>query len=90
MILPINDKWRIRSEDRQWCVEELRGRGDKAVWQSVSYHRKLEQAANSLLQRRVRRSEAVGVQEVIDAIDRIEKELVQALSWFNSDMFKRH
>ncbi len=69
MILPIDHKHRIRSDEHCWAVETTRKRGSKTCWRGISYHPTLEAAVNSLGQRMVRTSNATTLVEALRAVE---------------------
>ena len=89
MILPINDKYRIRGERHQWVVEERKRRVSKCsdvsggaymAWKAVGYFPTLQQAVNTLTDLQLRISGAKTIVEAMVESKRITSELVAALS----------
>jgi hypothetical protein len=80
MIIPIDHKHRIRSDEHCWAVETTRKRGSKTCWRGISYHPTLEAAVNSLGRRMVRTSNATTLVEALRAVEDISAKLCQALT----------
>lgn len=89
MILPINDKYRIVGEARQWVLEQRKRRVSKRQdvagddyfeWRGVSYFPTLEMAVNSLHDLQLRTSGAKTIVEAMVESKRITSELVAALT----------
>ena len=83
MILPINDRYRIKSDQYCWTVQEQRRRTLtdqlKEDWRPVTYHPTIEQAVSSLSERMLRTSSAIGFVEGLEELKRICDTLSQAL-----------
>lgn len=83
MILPINDRYRIKSDQYCWMVQEQRRRTLtdqlKEDWRPVTYHPTIEQAVSSLSERMLRTSSAIGFAEGLEELKRICNTLSQAL-----------
>lgn len=72
MILQVNDRWRIMSDQNQWLVQWLYVVEDgktkgKESWQTKAYFRSADKAAFWLAQRRVR--DLPGTYPAADAIE---------------------
>jgi len=70
MIIPINDRYRIASDPRQWMIQESRTRNGEAEWESRYYFGTLESAVKELREVMVRTSDA---QTLVDALADVEK-----------------
>ena len=83
MILPINDRYRIKSDQYCWTVQMQRRRTLtdqlKEDWRPVSYHPTIEQAVSSLSERMLRTSSVIGFLEGLEELKRICDTLSQAL-----------
>lgn len=87
MILPINKEYRITTDKWNYIIEQFvvpktgakAGQGDWVALSSGAYHRTLDQAVQSLHGRNIRMDDAVGVQAVLDAIERSERTITAAL-----------
>ena len=77
MIIPIDDNWRIQSDEYSWQVARRRKNGD---WRPSTYHADLSQAARSLYDRQLRASDAVGAAEVQAEAERLLDRLSLALT----------
>ena len=82
MILPVNDKYRIASDSKQWIVQTPVKISKKYPdgWQSTSYYVSLPQLVNALCDRMLRESNAVGVAEGLEEVKRILRMLTHALA----------
>ena len=82
MILPVNDKYRIASDSRQWIVQTPVKVSSKYPdgWKSTSYYASLPQLVNALSDRMLRESDAVGVAEGLEEVKCILRTLTHALS----------
>jgi len=82
MILPINDKYRIASDSRQWIVQTPVKTSKKYPdgWQSSSYYVSLPQLVDALCDRMLRESHATGVAEGLEEVKRIWRTLTHALA----------
>ena len=58
MIIPINDRYRIASDPRQWMIQEPRTRNGETEWESKYYFGTLESAVKELRELMVRTSDA--------------------------------
>ena len=83
MILPINDRYRIKSDQYCWMVQEQRRRTlsgrVKREWRTHTYHPNVEQAIKNLGERMLKTSSAIGFVEGLEEIERICNTLSQAL-----------
>ena len=70
MIIPINDRYRIASDPRQWMIQEPRTRNSETEWESRYYFGTLESAVKELWEVMVRTSDA---QTLVDALADVEK-----------------
>ena len=70
MIIPINDRYRIASDPRQWMIQEPRTRNGETEWESRYYFGTLESAVMELREVMVRTSDA---QTLVDALADVEK-----------------
>ena len=58
MIIPINDLYRICSDEYQWIIQKKRNRKGKEDWASRHYYPTFESAVRSLGELMVRQSKA--------------------------------
>ena len=74
---------RLRSDSRQWIHERITNRVDKEtgerVWKQISFHSEAGLALKSLAHRLLRESDAEGIGECIDTMNRICTALTDAL-----------
>ena len=54
MIIPINARYRIVSDEYQWIIQRKRTRKGNEVWESQTYHPSVDAAVRSLGERMVR------------------------------------
>lgn len=80
MIIPIDEKHRIDTDEHSWrvCTRRKRKAGD--TWEPVSYHRTITLAVQSLADRMLRASDAVGLAEALVEVDNVTAVLSRALS----------
>ena len=80
MQISINEQYRIISDPNQWIVQKKRTRKGSLDWESIEYYSSFTLAINSLRERLVRESDAVGLTEAIAAVEKITTSLSQALT----------
>ena len=79
MIIPINDKYQISSNSLEWRIDKRKTEKDHYIWVPIAFFPRFEQAAESLGNRLIRESNAVGVAEAMVEIKRITSLLTLAL-----------
>ena len=80
MQISINEQYRIISDPNQWIVQKKRTRKGSLDWESIEYYSSFTSAINSLGERLVRESDAVGLTEAMAAVEKITTSLSQALA----------
>ena len=80
MILPINDVYRIASDNYQWIIQRRRKKKDQEIWESISFYPSLSSALNSLSESLVRGSDAEGLAEALVAVKNVTTTLSHALT----------
>ena len=70
MLIPINERYRITSDSRQWIIQQARTRNGHKSWQSKWFFPTFESALRELGQLMVRTSDA---QTLVDALADVEK-----------------
>ena len=80
MRISINEQYRIISDPNQWIVQKKRTRKGSLDWESIEYYSSFTSAINSLGERLVRESDAVGLTEAMAAVEKITTSLSQALA----------
>ena len=80
MILPINDVYRIASDNHQWIIQRRRKKKDQEIWESISFYPSLSSALNSLSESLVRGSDAEGLAEALVAVKNVTTTLSHALT----------
>ena len=71
MIIPIDDKTRIRGTEQCWQIETLRKSKDGSLWRPVSYFTTFGKALHEAAQREIRTVPAIGFIEAIRAVNQI-------------------
>ena len=86
--IQINTQYRLASDEHQWMVQKFKGvaksgrREGEEVWESISFHRELGEAATALAKREVRCSDVDGIASVQQEWERITGEIDTAFrSW---------
>ena len=80
MLIPINERFRIASDARQWMIQEARKRNGRTVWQSKYYFGTFESAVKDLGELMVRESEAQTLVDALDDVEKVTTTLSQALT----------
>ena len=89
MIIPINDRYRIASDPRQWMIQEPRTRNGETEWESRYYFGTLESAVMELREVMVRTSDAQTLEgwDLAD-IEKVTTSLSQALTPHSESILK--
>lgn len=87
MILPIDDKWRIKSDAFCWHIQRHEGKRKNRqtgepedLWVSKRYYQSLAQAANGLGELEIMTSDCTTLAEALNAVADITARLQQALT----------
>ncbi len=80
MIIPIDDKYRLKTDANQWMVQSKAMKNGKVKWKGVSYQANARQAAASLAERMVRESEAETLADALEDVKRVTDTLTRALT----------
>ena len=80
MILPIDENYRITSDQFQWIVQKRRTRKGQEDWKNLAYCAGLEHAVNELAQHRIRTSNAQTLADALAEIENVVTTLTQALT----------
>ena len=80
MIIPVNDRYRIASDPRQWMIQESRTRNGEAEWESRYYFGTLESAVMELREVMVRTSDAQTLVDDLADIEKVTTTLSRALT----------
>ena len=80
MIIPINDLYRICSDEYQWIIQKKRNRKGKKDWASRHYYPTFESAVRSLGELMVRQSKADTLADALVAVENVATTLSQALT----------
>ena len=80
MIIPINARYRIVSDEYQWIIQRIRTRKGKEDWQARLYYPTLKAAVEGLGELRVRQSKADTLVSALAAVEEVATQLSQALT----------
>ena len=80
MEIPINEKYRLSSDEYQWIVQKRRSRKGELDWTNLEYHSRLDSAVRSLGELMVRRSKANTLVDALKEVETIATTLSQALT----------
>ena len=80
MIIPINARYRIVSDEYQWIIQRIRTRKGKEDWQARLYYPTLKAAVEGLGELMVRQSKADTLVSALAAVEEVATQLSQALT----------
>ena len=80
MIIPVNEQFRIFTDENQWIVQEVRNRLGKKIWRSKFFYPTFESALKGLGQLMVRLSDAQTLADAIGDVEKVSTTLSQALT----------
>ena len=80
MLIPINKRYRIASDSRQWIIQELRTRNGANEWRPKSYFGTIESAVKELGELMVRTSDAQTLVDALADVEKVTTTLAQALT----------
>jgi len=86
MILPIDDKYRLKSDAYCWHVQIYKGiptsgvMKGKEYWKSIRWYQKLPEALNGLAELEVMTSQGTSLVEALDAVRDVSERLSMALT----------
>ena len=80
MLIPINERYRITSDSRQWIVQESRLRNGTTDWESKFYFGTFNAALKDLGELMVRESKAQTLADALDDVEKVTTTLSQALT----------
>ena len=80
MIIPINNKYRIASDQYQWIVQSKRTRSGLLEWEARHFYPTFRRALGSLGELMVRESKAETLAEALIDVENITTMLSQALT----------
>jgi len=81
MIIPINEDYRIETDEHQWILKNSKAYRNKktgelkVTWTPVGYYPTFEGTVNALADRMLRTSKVVGMEEAIGIMKSIKHEL---------------
>ncbi len=71
MTIPLNNQYRIRGTENCWQLEKAVVRKGKRDWQAFKYFLDLGKAVSEACQREIRLDPATGINEALQAVDKI-------------------
>ena len=80
MVIPINDRYRITSDEYQWIIQTKRNRKGKKDWQARLYYPTLKVALEGLGKLMVRQSDVVTLADALAEVENVATTLSQALT----------
>ena len=80
MLIPINDRFRITSDSRQWMIQRRRSRNGKEKWESRHYFGTLKAALKDLGELMVRESKTDTLADALEAVEKVTTTLCHALT----------
>ena len=86
MILPIDDKWRIKSDAYQWLIQKYKGIPAKGKfkgtpqWESVRYYTSLSKAVHGLAEYELMTSDCTTLASALDCLRDVSERLSMALT----------
>jgi len=80
MIIPINARYRIVSDEYQWIIQRIRTRKGKEDWQARLYYPTLKAAVEGLGELMVKQSKADTLVSALAAVEEVATQLSQALT----------
>ena len=78
MIIPINDKYRLKSDEYQWIIERKRTRKGEEDWQARLFYPTVKAAVQGLGELMVRQSKANTLVDALEAVENVATTLSQA------------
>ncbi len=95
MLIPINDTWRINSDKYQWIVERQTEYNRKAtgekykMWEPVTYHPKLNKAAEWIKSQHCRETLDATLSQVLDDAEKLHTVISRAVIGITDDDRKK-
>ena len=80
MIIPINERYRITSDEYQWIIQKKRSRKGGEDWESKLFFGTFEAAVKDLGELMVRRSKANTLVDALAEVEKVATTLSQALT----------
>ena len=80
MIIPINARYRIVSDEYQWIIQRIRTRKGKEDWQARLYYPTLKAALEGLGELMVRQSDVATLADALAEVENVATTLSQALT----------
>jgi hypothetical protein len=83
MIIPIDEKYRLKSDKDQWMIQKFRPtKRDPDEWTSFKYFHYPQEAVNALLHLQIRASDAQTLADALVDVEKLTTQLVVALTPF--------
>ena len=81
MIIPIDDKYRLKSDIDQWLLQKFTPtKKEPNKWQSFKFFSNPSSAVTALIQLRIRESEVETLIDALAEVDRVTASVLQALT----------
>ena len=80
MIIPIDEKYRLKSDSNQWMIQRIRTREGETGWESFKYFSDLSKVATELVQLKIRESEAQTLAEALVDAKNATTDVLRALT----------
>ena len=80
MIIPINDKYRLKCDEYQWIIERKRTRKGEEDWQARLFYPTVKAAVQGIGELMVRQSKANTLVDALEAVENVATTLSQALT----------
>ena len=86
MIIPIDEKWRIKTDAYQWIIQRYKGIPktgkfkDTPQWESLRYYTTLANAVYGLAEYELMTSDCTTLAEALDAMRDVSERLSRALT----------
>lgn len=72
--IPINEKYRLKSEELNVMVEQKKiSKNGNEHWKVISYHPNLEMALKSLIDKEINETELINIKDVVNKIKELKK-----------------
>ena len=79
MIIPIDDRYRLKSDVNQWALQKSKPVGDELKWESFKYFHDPSNAVTELIQLRIRGSDAATLVDALEEVKKIASATLSAL-----------
>jgi len=92
VIIPINEKYRIKSETHSWniqkrvSIKKIETKKTKA-WKNIQFYNSLENALQGLLNLQIREIQGSNIQQINKKIDEYQSQIKEAFKKFSTVNF---